>query len=355
MAHRPSSLPVSVLSAKDVMNPHAVPLLSGAFERDMVMQFLSGQYDGWPVVDSNRTLIGLVKEDRLLEVMSEERDWKGLRVEDVMSVPPCSVNIEEPVEGVLKQMVHHHLLRVPVVEGQRVVGVISRQNLLRQRLLSGSEPSRLLSACLWCERVRETDHSGSNGNGWRDGSSWVSSEHSTFSNAELSHVYCEHCYTALQAIMGNSFESPSGKRTDRPPSILVVDDDASVLGMVGEALKEWGYDVRVAGNGREGLMAVRANPPDGILLDLDMPVMNGRTMLDELRWLGYRMPVVMISGGAAYKDLQQFRKEGAQGFLMKPFPLSKLKMVCERIFTANINDSSHPFAVPENGEMDGKH
>jgi CheY-like chemotaxis protein/CBS domain-containing protein len=343
MAYRSSSLPLSVLSAKDVMNPHAIPLVAGTFERDMVMQFLSGQYDGWPVVDSNRTLIGLVREDRLLEVMAEEQVCEGLRVQDVMSVPPCCVSIEDPVEGVLKQMVQHHLLRVPVVEGQRVVGVISRQHLLRQRLLSGAEPFRLLSACLWCERVRETDHSGSNGNRWRDGSSWVPKDHSSFRDAELSHVYCEHCHTALQAITRNLYESSSGKRkqTDRPPAILVVDDDSSVRGMVGEALKEWGYDVHLVGSGREGLMAVESNPPDGILLDLDMPVMNGRTMLDELRWLGYRMPVVMISGGMDYKELRQFLKEGAQGILLKPFPLSKLKQVCKRFFTANVKESSY--------------
>lgn len=351
MAHRSSSFPGSVLFAKDVMNPHAVPLLPGTFERDMVLQFLSGQYDGWPVVDAERTLIGVVREDRLLEVMSDEGTWEGLHVEEVMSVPPCCVGIEDPVEGVLKQMVHHHLLRVPVVEGSRVLGVISRHHLLRQRLLSGAEPARLLSACLWCERVGETDHSGWNGNRWQEGSAWVANDHSTFRDAELSHVYCEHCYLALQAITRKSIHSPSGKRrrTDRPASILVVDDDASVLGMVGEALKEWGYEVRLAGNGREGLTAIGSNPPDGILLDLDMPVMNGRTMLDELRWLGYRMPVVMISGGGDYKDLRQFLKEGAQGFLLKPFPLSKLKQVCERFFKADVKEISYPLSGTKSG------
>ncbi|GAF76275.1 unnamed protein product, partial [marine sediment metagenome] len=71
---------------------------------------------------------------------------------------------------------------------------------------------------------------------------------------------------------------------------------------------------------------------DGILLDMDMPVMDGLTMLDELRWLGYPMPVVIMSGGVKGPALRQLVKEGAQGFMSKPFSLSFLRNVCATIF-----------------------
>ena len=116
------------------------------------------------------------------------------------------------------------------------------------------------------------------------------------------------------------------------PSILVVDDDPSVLGVLHEALDLWGFVVFLAKNGREGLKVLANQKVDGILLDMDMPVMDGLTMLDELRWLGYPIPVVIMSGGVKGPALRQLVKEGAQGFMSKPFSLSFLRNVCATIF-----------------------
>ncbi len=116
------------------------------------------------------------------------------------------------------------------------------------------------------------------------------------------------------------------------PSLLVVDDDPSVLEMLHDALDLWGFDVFLANNGREGLNILARQKVDGILLDMDMPVMDGLTMLDELRWLGYPMPVVIMSGGVKVLNQSQLVKEGAQGFLSKPFSLSFLRDVCATIF-----------------------
>jgi len=120
--------------------------------------------------------------------------------------------------------------------------------------------------------------------------------------------------------------------TELLPSILVVDDDPSVLEMLHDALDLWGFDVFLAKNGREGLNILARQKVDGILLDMDMPVMDGMTMLDELRWLGYPMPVVIMSGGAKVLNQGQLVKEGAQGFVSKPFSLSFLRDVCATIF-----------------------
>jgi FixJ family two-component response regulator len=55
-------------------------------------------------------------------------------------------------------------------------------------------------------------------------------------------------------------------------------------------------------------------------------------MLDELRWLGYPTPVLMMSGGSDESTLRQLAKEGAQGFLTKPFSLLALQKLCARVF-----------------------
>jgi two-component system response regulator (stage 0 sporulation protein F) len=120
---------------------------------------------------------------------------------------------------------------------------------------------------------------------------------------------------------------------------LVVEDDPSVAGLLNTVLEEWGYHVLIAGNGREGLDVVANHAVDGILLDMHMPVMDGRTMLDELRWLGYHMPVLVMSGGLDLPALRQLLNEGAQGFFLKPFNLRSLKQSCQQIFAKD--ETSH--------------
>ncbi len=124
----------------------------------------------------------------------------------------------------------------------------------------------------------------------------------------------------------------NGSTGDSPLCILVVEDDRAVAEMLEAAFRTWGYEVLVAKNGQEGLDVVATQSVDGILLDMHMPIMDGRTMLDELRWMGYQLPVWMMSGGTDRQALLQLLHEGAQGFFIKPFQLQSLQQSCARIF-----------------------
>ena len=129
--------------------------------------------------------------------------------------------------------------------------------------------------------------------------------------------------------------SPDLLVTREPPlCILVVEDDRLVADMLESAFRTWGYEVRVARNGQEGLDIVATQSVDGILLDLDMPIMNGRTMLDKLRWVGNQLPVLVMSGGSDVQALRQLAHDGAQGFLIKPFQLQLLQQSCAQIFSS---------------------
>lgn len=100
--------------------------------------------------------------------------------------------------------------------------------------------------------------------------------------------------------------------------ILIVDDDTDCARFLTEAIEAWGFEVVATSNGREGLDVFHSMPIDGICLDLEMPVMNGWTMLDELRWLGSGVPVIVMSKEADFAKLQNFLMEGAQDYLVKP-------------------------------------
>ena len=100
--------------------------------------------------------------------------------------------------------------------------------------------------------------------------------------------------------------------------ILVVDDETSSARIIADAIAWLGFSVVTASNGREGLTVLGTTPFDGILLDLEMPVMNGWTMLDELRWQGSEVPVIVMSKEANQAKLRKLLEEGAQDYVVKP-------------------------------------
>jgi CheY-like chemotaxis protein len=104
--------------------------------------------------------------------------------------------------------------------------------------------------------------------------------------------------------------------------ILVVDDDAEIRDVVQMILSAEGYDVTTAANGREALRAVAASRPAVMLLDLIMPVMDGRETLAQLRAQGIAVPVVIIT--AAYRAQTEAQALSTAGYLAKPFDVAAL-------------------------------
>lgn len=100
--------------------------------------------------------------------------------------------------------------------------------------------------------------------------------------------------------------------------ILVVDDEKEHARLIADAIAGCGFEVVTTSNGREGLNKLHSLPIDGIFLDLEMPVMNGWTMLDELRWQGSEVPVIVMSQEANQAKLRKLIEEGAQDYLVKP-------------------------------------
>lgn len=115
----------------------------------------------------------------------------------------------------------------------------------------------------------------------------------------------------------------SGSESRASGRILVVDDDPAIVGFVELALSDEGYTVRSARNGREALADISQVRPDLILLDMNMPVMNGWEFCDQLRMLGdSSIPIVVMT---AARDASARRQEvNAQGYLGKPFNLDQM-------------------------------
>jgi CheY-like chemotaxis protein len=107
--------------------------------------------------------------------------------------------------------------------------------------------------------------------------------------------------------------------------ILLVDDDRINIALVKFALAEQRYEVIVAFDGDEGLEKVNKESPDLIILDVQMPRMNGYEFMAGLkRSQGVKTtPVLMLTANETMEDM--FKLEGVKGYFVKPVDQQKLK------------------------------
>lgn len=108
--------------------------------------------------------------------------------------------------------------------------------------------------------------------------------------------------------------------------ILIVEDDPSLLEGMALILREVGYSIQTARNGREGLEIFRQQVPDLVISDVMMSEMDGFHMLDEMRRErgGLPMPFLFVSARSSRADLDLARQKGADDFLPKPFGAAEL-------------------------------
>jgi DNA-binding response OmpR family regulator len=109
--------------------------------------------------------------------------------------------------------------------------------------------------------------------------------------------------------------------------VLVIDDEPAVGGMVQAVLTEFGYAVKHAGNGVEGLRLIRLFEPNGVLLDLKMPGTSGLEVLDYLRRDFPELPVVILSGNDDAGIARATLRGGAFDYIQKPFNIDVLARV----------------------------
>lgn len=136
---------------------------------------------------------------------------------------------------------------------------------------------------------------------------------------ELAHVD----FAALMAQLKQRMQTTAMKPRNGAPTILVVDDDASIRELLNQNLHEAGYQVRVANNGREALEQVRREPPDLIILDVMMPEMNGFDVAAVLKNDPVTMdiPILILS---IVQDRERGFRLGIDRYLTKPIDTEAL-------------------------------
>jgi two-component system response regulator MprA len=106
--------------------------------------------------------------------------------------------------------------------------------------------------------------------------------------------------------------------------VLVVDDDPAVRASIDRALRLERYEVETAATGHRALEALAVSPPDAVVLDLQLPDLDGLEVCRRLRAAGDDTPVLMLTARDAVNDRVQGLDAGADDYLVKPFALAEL-------------------------------
>ncbi|GII22895.1 response regulator transcription factor [Planosporangium mesophilum] len=112
--------------------------------------------------------------------------------------------------------------------------------------------------------------------------------------------------------------------TDHTGRVLVVDDEANICALLSATLRLTGYDVRVAGAGREALLAAAEFDPDLVVLDVMLPDLDGFEVAQRLRANGKPVPVLFLTARDAVEDRISGLAAGGDDYVTKPFNLEEV-------------------------------
>ena len=122
------------------------------------------------------------------------------------------------------------------------------------------------------------------------------------------------------------FRDSKQKKKDIPARILVVDDEPDCISIIQCRLEWCHHEVITAANGEEGLQTAEKEKPDLILLDTNMPVMNGQEMLERLRKhpILKDTPVIMVTALCEKHDIAAASALGVEDYVTKPIDFASL-------------------------------
>jgi two-component system nitrogen regulation response regulator GlnG len=109
------------------------------------------------------------------------------------------------------------------------------------------------------------------------------------------------------------------------PTLLVIDDDRSVVPLIRSACKHIDIEVRAAESAEEGLKLLKSHPPQVLLLDVMLPGVSGLDLFDRVRKIDERVPVIFMTASGESDTAIEAMKLGALDYLMKPLDVARVQ------------------------------
>jgi two-component system chemotaxis response regulator CheY len=113
--------------------------------------------------------------------------------------------------------------------------------------------------------------------------------------------------------------------------ILIVDDSETIRQRVVGALERAGFATATARDGVEGLLAIQEQKPALVILDVNMPRMNGLDMLEKLDLKTSGLPVLLLTTEVQPSLMERAKKAGARGWMVKPVNLEQLVATVRKV------------------------
>jgi DNA-binding response OmpR family regulator len=112
----------------------------------------------------------------------------------------------------------------------------------------------------------------------------------------------------------------------RRPHVLIIDDDPLMAALIELHLDAQGYRIDIASDGAAGLAQIRRDPPDAVILDTSMPLLDGHQVLQALQRDPElaAIPVLMLTASKQEQDVKGAFRLGARDYLVKPFKTEDL-------------------------------
>jgi predicted transcriptional regulator len=124
----------TAMKAKEIMSKPVLATTPRASVRDIATQLVVNSISGMPVADRKGTVLGIVTEADVLEAVKDGQQLEKLTATEVMSKSPVTVDVEVAIEEVIKLLVEGGFVRVPVTENGKLVGIISRVDVIKSIL-----------------------------------------------------------------------------------------------------------------------------------------------------------------------------------------------------------------------------
>lgn len=126
-----SASPQIALKAKDIMQRPVIAATPRASLRDIASQIIKYEFSGMPVVEPDGKVLGVITEADIVFSLLDGHRLENVVAANFMTSPPATVDVGAPLEEVMRTLQEHRIVRVPVTEQDKLVGIISRRDVIR--------------------------------------------------------------------------------------------------------------------------------------------------------------------------------------------------------------------------------
>lgn len=136
-----------------------------------------------------------------------------------------------------------------------------------------------------------------------------------------------------------------GDARPQEPVVLIVDDNPDILLLLETNLRRAGFEIVKATDGESALKVIEEEPPDVVLLDLMMPVLDGWGVLERLAGKPSVPPIIIISAATSQSNVDRAYAMGAVGYITKPFILTDMLDRLNEVLSAEGDPGPRPLVA----------